>query len=71
MHILRNKNGVATCMVSRSMARNLISRYMGEWKDNTKGESMYVFRETATYGNTDIGILIFSGHYINVAETYE
>lgn len=68
MLTLRNSQGHAQCVVSRQMARQLISRYMGEWKDNSEGQSLYIFREAATYGNNDIGILIFPGSYINVED---
>lgn len=65
MLTLRDKDGIAMCLVSRSMARTLTKRYLGEWKNNSKGENMYVFREASMYGNSDVGILIFPGCYIN------
>lgn len=65
---LRNKDGILRCLVSRDMARQLISRYFGEWKDNDRGQSCYHFREQAIYGNVDIAIAIFPGDYINVED---
>lgn len=68
MLVMRNKNGVAMVMISRNMARQLITRYLGEWSENKKGESIYTFRETAVYGNNEIGMMVFPGSYINVED---
>ncbi|WYV99416.1 hypothetical protein NoPa_00077 [Pseudomonas phage vB_PpuM-NoPa] len=67
---LRDKNGILRCLVGKDMTRTLIRRYLGEWKDNSKGESCYHFKEKAVYGNHDIGIAIFPGDFINVEDSY-
>lgn len=67
---LRSKEGTLRCMVGQDMTRTLIRRYLGEWKDNSQGESCYHFKEKGMYGNHDIGIAIFPGDYINVEDRY-
>lgn len=67
-YLLRNKDGELRCAVGRDMCRTLIRRYLGEWEDDQNGQSLYVFKERAAYGNADITICIFPGDYINVED---
>lgn len=65
MYNIRNRDGYLCSRVSPSMARTLTKMYMGEWKE-VNGESRYVFKDTASYGNADIAIVIYPGTYLEV-----
>lgn len=62
---IRNKEGYLTAVVSPMIARRLQRTYMGRWTTRD-GDSIWEFKESAVFGDGEIGLAIFPGSYIEM-----